>query len=148
MSSYRQIIYHIVFGTKFHHPTLVNDHKKELYKYIYGIIRNKNCHLYRINGIENHIHILSDLHPSIALADFMKDIKVASSIWLKSTGKFPDFIGWAEGYGAFTYAYRDKDMIINYIKNQEEHHKKHTFKEEYIEMLKEFGVVYDEKYLF
>jgi REP element-mobilizing transposase RayT len=101
MASYRQILYHIIVGTKYHHHTLVKEHKEELFKYIYGIIRNKNCHLYRINGVENHFHMLTDLHPDIALADFMKDIKVATSIWLKSTGKFPDFVGWSDGYGAF-----------------------------------------------
>ena len=147
MTSYIQIIYHIVFRTKHHHPTLPPEHKKELYMYIHGIIKNKNCHLYRINGVENHIHILTDLHPSIALADFMKDIKVASSLWLKKSGKFTKFVGWSEGYGAFTCSNRDKNTIIEYIKNQEEHHKKISSREEYISLLKEHGVEFDEKYL-
>jgi REP element-mobilizing transposase RayT len=147
MSSNRQILYHIVFRTKYGHPTINPERKKELYKYIWGIIRNKNCVLFQINGIENHIHFLSDLHPSISLADFMKDIKVASSIWMKESGRFPAFKGWAEGYGAFTYAYRNKDIIINYIKNQEKHHNKISYKDEYITLLKEHGVSFNEKYL-
>jgi putative transposase len=147
MGSYRQIIYHITFRTKYNIPAIVPENKVQLYKYIWGIIRNKNCVLFQINGIEDHIHILSDLHPSIALADYMKDIKVASSVWAKHSGLFPRFRGWAESYGAFTVAYRNKQTIINYIKNQEEHHKKVSPKDEYIALLKEQGVKYDERYL-
>jgi REP element-mobilizing transposase RayT len=147
MSSHRQILYHIVFGTKYHKPAININHKKELYKYIWGIIKNKNCTLYQINGSTDHIHILSDLHPSVSLANFVKDIKVASSIWMKDSGFLPDFKGWAEGYGVFTYAYRDKILIIKYIKNQEQHHKKVSFKDEYIAFLKEYGVDFDERYL-
>lgn len=147
MSSYRQILYHIIFKTKYHKPVIDPDHKKELYKYIWGIIKNKNCMLYQINGVRDHIHILSDLHPSVSLANFVKDIKVASSIWMKESGYFPDFEGWAEGYGAFTYAYRDKMMIVNYIKNQEKHHLKVSFKEEYIAFLRKFGVNYDDRFI-
>jgi REP element-mobilizing transposase RayT len=111
-----------------------------------GVIKNKNCFLYRINGIENHIHILSDLHPSIALADFMCDIKASSSLWLKQSGKFPNFEGWADGYAALTYSWRDKAMIVNYIKNQQEHHKKESFKDELRRLLNEHGIEIDEKY--
>ena len=105
MGTYRQIYYQIVFGTKKHRkPTIAKEYDVELYKSIYGIIKNKNCKLYRINGIEDHIHIMSDLHPSICLSDYVKDIKVASSIWMKENGHFPAFEGWQDGYGAFTYS--------------------------------------------
>ena len=102
MGTYRQIFYQIVFGTKHRQPTISIEHDEELYKYIWGIIKNKKCKLYRINGIEDHIHIFSDLHPSISLSDYVKDIKVASCIWMKESGKFPLFEGWQDGYGAFT----------------------------------------------
>jgi putative transposase len=147
MSSYRQITYQIVFETKYRKPAIPYEHKLELYKYIAGIMRNKNCKLHNINGVEDHIHILCDLHPSIALADLVKDIKVATSIWMKTSGKFPGFTGWAEGYGAFTYAFRNRAMISKYIENQEEHHKKISFKKEYIQLLNEFGIEYDEKFI-
>ena len=147
MASYRQIYYHIVFGTKNHKQTLPDEHCEELYKYIWGIIKNKNCKLYRINGSKEHLHFISDLHPSISLADFVKDIKIASSIWLKQNGKFSKFEGWAEGYGAFTISHNDRDRVIEYIKNQKEHHKKVTFIDEYKSLLQEFGIEYDEKYL-
>ena len=146
MSSYRQILYHIIFRTKNGNKTLFQEHIKELYAYIMGIIQNKNCFLYRINGMEEHIHFLSDLHPTIALADYMRDIKTASSLWLKENGNFPEFEGWADGYAALTYAWRDKDMIINYIKNQQEHHKKESFIDEYRRLLEEHGIKIDDRY--
>jgi putative transposase len=147
MSSFKQIYYQIVFGTKYRKPTIAEEHCEELYKYIWGIIQNKKCKLYRINGVEDHIHIFCDLHPTVALADLVKDIKVASNLWMKESGKFPDFIGWQDGYGAFTYNIRERDMIINYVKNQKEHHKKETYDDEYKRLLIENGIEFDEKYL-
>ena len=94
-----QIFYQLVFGTKNRKPTITKAHDEELYKYIGGIIKNKNCKLYRINGIEDHIHILSDLHPTVCLSDYVKDIKVASSLWMKESGMFPAFESWQDGYG-------------------------------------------------
>jgi putative transposase len=146
MSSYRQILYHIVFRTKDSRKTIKQEHARELYAFIMGYIKNKKGFLYRINGMEEHIHILCDLHPSFALADFMRDMKSSSSGWMKETNKFSNFNGWADGYAAFTYAWKDKNMIVNYIKNQQEHHKKETFEEELKRLLKEFGIDYDEKY--
>jgi REP element-mobilizing transposase RayT len=146
MSTYRQIYYQIVFGTKYRQPTINEAHDIELYKYIYGIIKNKKCKLYRINGIEDHIHIMSDLHPSVCLSDYVKDIKVASNLWMKESGLFPEFEGWQDGYGAFTYSVREKDMIINYVKNQKEHHKVETFYDEFKRLLLENDIEFDEKY--
>jgi putative transposase len=147
MSSYRQIIYHITFHTKNNQPTIDPKHKKELFRYIWGIIKNKKCVLFQINGVENHIHILSDLHPSLSLANYVKDIKVASSIWMKDSGLFPKFKGWSHSYGAFTHVYTSKQTVINYIKRQEEHHRKVSSKEEFIQLLKEHGVKFDEQFL-
>jgi putative transposase len=146
MSSYRQILYHVILRTKDGKKMLTQTHIKELYAYILGIIKNKNCILFRINGIEDHIHFLSDLHPSLALADYVKDIMVASSLWIKQSGKFPTFIGWADGYAALTYAWRDKDMIVNYIINQQEHHIKESFTEEYRRLPEEHGIQIDEHF--
>ncbi len=96
--------------------------------------------------MEDHLHILCDLHPTIALADYLRDIKTSSSIWLKQSGKFPDFEGWADGYAAFTYAWRDKEMIANYIKNQQEHHKRESFEDELKRLLKENGIELNERF--
>ena len=146
MSSYRQILYHLVFRTKNSQKTLNPIYARELYAYTTGILKNKNCCLYRINGVENHLHLLCDLHPSIALADFMRELKVSTSIWLKQSGKFPDFQGWAEGYAALTYAWKDKETIVSYIKNQQEHHKKVSFEDELKRLLRENGVDINQDY--
>ena len=146
MSSYRQLLYHLVFRTKDSKPTIKQDNVDQLYAYISGIIKNKNSHLYRINGVENHLHILTDLHPSVALADFMREIKVSSSIWMKNGGLFPAFNGWADGYGSFTCSYMDMGRLIEYIKNQQEHHKKKSFEEEYRIHILESGVKIDEMF--
>ncbi|HYF70996.1 MAG TPA: IS200/IS605 family transposase [Ohtaekwangia sp.] len=147
MSSYRQITYQLVFGTKRREPTICEDHCQELYNYISGIVKNKGCNLYRVNGVADHLHIFSDLHPSISLSSYVKDIKVATSMWMKDSGKFPQFIGWQDGYGAFTYSIREKELLINYVKNQKEHHKSETFFDEYKRLLIENGITFDEKYL-
>jgi putative transposase len=146
MSSFRQLMYHLVFRTKESLPSIKQDHVNELYAYITGIIKHKNSHLYRINGVENHLHILTDLHPSIAPADFMREVKVSSSLWMKCSGLFPAFKGWAVGYGSFTCSYRDMDMLIDYIKNQQEHHRRMTFEEEYRILLLESGVKIDDRF--
>ena len=146
MSSYRQILYHLVFRTKGGGKSINQEHSADLYAYISGFVNNKKGFIYGINGMEDHIHLLCDLHPSISLADFMRDMKSSASVWMKKTGNFNSFVGWAEGYAAFTYAWRDKNMIVKYIMNQQEHHKKVTFEEELKRILEEFGVAYDEKY--
>ncbi len=146
MSSYRQHLYHIVFRTKDSLPTIKQNNVNELYSYITGITRQKNSHLYRINGVENHLHVLTDMNPSIAPIDFVRDIKVSSSIWIKKSNLFPAFKGWAVGYGSFTCSYRDIDRLIQYIKNQQEQHKKISFEEEYRDLLLEYGITPDEKF--
>ena len=146
MSSYRQHLYHIVFRTKDSIPTIKQDHVNELYAYITGIIKHKQSHLYRINGVENHLHILTDMNPSIAPIDFVKDIKVSSSVWMKRSNSFPSFDGWAVGYGSFTCSYMDIDRLIEYIMNQQTHHKKISFEDEYRKLLFEYGITPDEKY--
>jgi putative transposase len=147
MSTYTQILYHIVFSTKNRERTLSGDRRTELYKYIWGVVQNKDSHLYRINGVEDHIHIFSSLHPSLALSDFVKDIKVSSSSWIKNHHVFPQFTHWQEGYGAFTLSIKEKDTLIEYIKDQEEHHRQVQFQEELKKLLAEAGIEFDERYL-
>lgn len=146
MSTYTQILYQIVFSTKYRERVLEKANRDTLFKYISGIIENKKCHLYRINGVEDHVHILCDLHPTIALSDLVKDIKVASGLFIKEQKLFPGFVGWQSGYGAFTYSMDRKEVLINYIMHQEEHHKAKTFKEEYAALLEEHHLQLDERY--
>ena len=103
--------------------------------------------MYRINGIQDHLHLLTGLHPSVCLADFIKDIKVATSLWIKENRVFPAFTHWQEGYGAFTHSTNEKDTLIEYIKNQAEHQRTVTFREELRTLLLDAGVEFDEKYL-
>ncbi|MBK8505278.1 MAG: IS200/IS605 family transposase [Saprospiraceae bacterium] len=147
MSTYTQILYQIVFSTKDREKTLIKDGRERLFRFISGIIKNNQSHLYRINGIEDHLHIVTHLHPSVALANFVKDIKVASSKMIKDENLFPHFIGWQTGYSGFTYSMDAKDNLIEYVKNQEEHHKKVTSKEELISLLREHNIEFDSKYL-
>src|SRR5690554_1033737 len=121
--AYTKILYHIIFRTKSSEKTIPLEQAPELYRYIWGIVKNKKCFLYRINGMEEHIHILLDLHPSVALANLIKSIKVASSKWMKKSELFPDFKGWGIKYCALTYSLKEKDVLINYIKNQQSHHR-------------------------
>ncbi|MBK7735855.1 MAG: IS200/IS605 family transposase [Chitinophagaceae bacterium] len=147
MSTYTQILYQIVYSTKYREKTLEAENRKELYKYIWGILNSNKCHLCQIGGIEDHIHIITHLHPSAALADLVKDIKLASSDYIKNEKLFPNFNGWQDGYAAFTYSIDTKENLINYVKNQEEHHKTKTFVEELKELLIEHKIEFDEKYL-
>jgi REP element-mobilizing transposase RayT len=146
MSSYRQLLYHIVFRTKESKRVLIQENVRDLYAYINGIIKKKDSKLYRINGVEDHIHMLTDIHPSIAVADFMRIIKANSSLWMKESGKFPGFEGWGEGYAVLTCSYFDTGIVIDYIKNQQEHHKKSSFEEEYRKLLMEYGIQINESY--
>ena len=145
--SYRQLYYHIVFCTKSGKPTLPETYREELYKYLWGVVRNKGCKLYQINGFSEHIHLFSDLHPSLAMANYIKDLKVTSSIWLKQQEHFKSFDAWAEGYAAFPISHNDRNKVIAYIKNQKEHHRKENFIDEYKRLLLEFGIAYEEKYM-
>lgn len=144
--SYTRLLYHIVFRTKYGIFTIPEQYEKELYAYIMGIISNKKSKLYRIGGIGNHIHLLVDIHPTFAVSDFMKELKEYSSKWLKTNPNFPEFDGWAISFAAFTYNLNDKQTIIDYIKNQKEHHKTVSFEEEYRNFLVENGIEIDERY--
>ena len=147
MSTFTQILYHIVFSTKHREMSLSYDKRPELFKYIWGVIAEKKSHPYWINGVEDHLHIATHVHPSVALSSLIKDIKLASIYFVKENHLFRNFGGWQDGYAAFTISYRDKDGLINYIKNQEEHHKTVSYKEELIALFEEHGIEFDEKYL-
>ncbi|WP_194774807.1 IS200/IS605 family transposase [Pararhodonellum marinum] len=147
MSPYTQFIYHITYSTKHREPTILHHEKKRLFAYIHNLLTNKNCHLYRINGVEDHIHILTHIHPTISVSKLIKDIKLASSDFISREGIFPKFKGWQDGYGAFTETIKAKNRLIKYIKNQEEHHKKVTFLEEYKALLEEYEIKFDPKFL-
>jgi REP element-mobilizing transposase RayT len=140
-------MYHIVFATKYREPTIVLSEKRRLLAYIHQLLTNKNCHLYRVNCVEDHIHILTHIHTTISIASLVKDIKLASDDFIKREGIFPHFRGWQVGYGAFSVSIKSKKRLVEYIKNQEEHHQRIPFLSEYQSLLKENEVQFDPKYL-
>ncbi len=121
MSKVRNLI-HIVFATKHRQPTITEAHKRELYHYLFGILQQNKCFLHKMNGVSNHIHMLIDLNPTVALANLVRDMKRASSIWLKGNPAFPEFRDWAEGYFAASVSITELDACKNYIANQPRHH--------------------------
>ena len=148
MGRHTSLLYQIVYSTKYRTTCLHKKMRPKLYSYIWGILKNKKCHLYRINGVEDHLHILTDIHPTLSISGLVKDIKLASSEMIKEEKLITDFPGWQIGYGAFSYATSSKNQLIEYVKNQEAHHKQVSFKEEYISLLEDHGIEYEEKYLF
>lgn len=144
--SYITSYYHIVFRTYRSKPTICEEHETELYAYIYGIAKNLGCQTYRIGGMPDHIHIFVSLPSTITLSAFVQRVKTDSSKWLKANPNFPDFRGWGHEYAGFSYSYRDKDMIVNYIKRQKEHHHKTSFAEEYYKFIEENIPYFDDKY--
>ena len=147
-NTYTQIHIQYVFAVKYRTGLIQKVWKNELYKYMTGIIQNQNHKLLAINGMADHIHILIGLRPNQSISDLAKSIKQNSSLWINeqklSKGKF----AWQEGYGAFSYARSNIDKVVTYIENQEEHHRKKSFLEEYTDFLKAFEIEYEEKYLF
>ncbi len=148
MSTYTQILYQVVFGSKDYTVFLTKLNQDILYNYIAGILWNKKCHPHIIRGNNNHIHIVLDLHPTLALSYLIKDIKMASHEMMKrEKSAFERFPGWQVGFGAFTYSQSNKNALIQYVNNQENHHRKISFKEEVMALCKEHGVECNEKYL-
>ncbi len=144
MSTYAQIVFHIVFSTKRREPVLGKARRDDLYRFIWGVLQKRRCHLFRIGGVEDHVHILTSLHPTMTLSDLIKEVKTSSSAWIKGQQVFPGFSHWQEGYGAFSHGLQDKNRLIEYIRNQEEHHKRVSFREEYEALLAEAGLAINE----
>ena len=115
-------LFHIVFTTKDRKNTLVNRNVEELYRYLWNRLKYKGCYLYRIGGIENHVHLLVDVSPTISLSALVNDLKANSSAWLKASGSFPAFESWSRGYYAGSISFKDRDSVIEYIKSQRIHH--------------------------
>jgi len=146
-NTFTQIYLHVVFAVQDRisliHPTW----KIELYKYITGVIQNNKHKLIAINGIPNHIHIFIGYKPHQLIPDLIQDVKGCSSKWINAKGFIRGKFNWQEGYGAFSYSHSQIDAVARYIQNQEQHHMKKSFKEEYREILKQFNITFDEKYI-
>jgi len=148
MGSFTKLTYHIVFGTRYRKPIITESIQERLYKYIGGTIRNKKGALVAIGGVADHVHILARLPGNVCLADAVRDIKSNSTKWINELESKPLWHGWQTGYGGFTVSYSHSEAITEYIRNQAEHHRRKTFREEYIEFLNKHGIDFDMKYLF
>ena len=145
--SYTNLIYHIVFSTKERRPLITPDRKERLYEYIGGIVRGLGGISLAINGMSDHAHVLAKLRPDKSLSDVLRDLKANSSGWMHDV--FPDAadFSWQNGYGAFTVSSSQIDGVRQYIANQEIHHAKISFEDEFIVLLEKNGIEFDRKYL-
>jgi REP element-mobilizing transposase RayT len=147
-NTYTEIHIQFVFAVKHRDGLIHSSFKSELYQYIAGIIKNHDHKLLAINGMSDHIHILIGMRPTQSISDLLQDIKGNSSKWINEKKFLKIRFEWQEGYGAFSYSKSQVNKVIDYIKNQEQHHKVKTFREEYLEVLKLYEVEYDERYIF
>lgn len=147
-NTYTQIYLHIVFAVEHRQNLIPKQHKAELHQYITGIITNKKHKLIQINSMPDHIHILVGVNPMVAISDLVRDIKANSSRFINNRQWIVGRFSWQEGFAAFSYSHSQLGNVANYIRNQEKHHSKKSFREEYIEILKRFNVDFDERYIF
>ncbi len=147
-STYSQIYIQIVFAVKGRQSLIQQSWEEELYKYITGIVQNKGQKMLAINGMPDHIHLLIGMKPSCNLSDLVREIKKSSNGFINEKRFSAYKFEWQEGYGAFSYSHSALDNVIGYITNQKDHHRKKSFREEYVDFLKKFEVEYKEEYLF
>lgn len=147
-NTYSQIYIQIVFTVKGRQNLIGKQHREELQKYISGIVQKRQQKLLSIYAMPDHIHLLVGMKPNISISDLVRDIKAGSSNFINENRWIHGKFNWQEGFGAFSYSRNQIDTVIKYIANQEVHHKKTSFKEEYIEFLKTYEIEYNENYLF
>lgn len=147
-NTYSQIYIQIVFSVKGRANLISSKNREELHKYITGIVTKRDQKLLSIFAMPDHTHLLVGLKPNISISDLVRDIKAGSSKFITESNWVKGKFSWQEGYGAFSYSRNQIDNVINYILNQEDHHKKKSFKEEYIDLLQKFEIDYNEQYLF
>ncbi len=146
--TFSQIYIQVVFAVKRRENLLQKPWRDEVFKYMAGIIKEKNQKPIIVNGVTDHVHLFIGLKPVMSLSDLIRDVKNNTTNFINDKKFLNTKFSWQEGYGAFSYSHSQLDTVYQYILNQEEHHKKKTFKAEYLELLEKFEIEYDEKYLF
>jgi putative transposase len=146
-STLTNLLYHVVFSTKNREPIITSPIRKDLYSYIGGIVRGEGGVLLETGGIADHVHLVMRLKTEPSVATMVKIVKSKSSKWLNEQPKRPGRFEWQRGYAAFTVSSSQLRLVRTYVRNQEEHHRRQTFQEELVEILKRHGVEYDERYL-
>lgn len=147
-NTYTQLYIHCVFAVKYRQAVIQPEWKERLHKYITGIVQNNGHKLIAINSAEDHLHLFIGLSPKQSISDIMRLVKGDSSEFINKQVFTKTKFNWQEGYGAFSNSRSQINSVVSYIQNQQEHHRKKTFKEEYIKMLSDYQVEYDEKYIF
>jgi len=146
--TFSQVYIQVVFAVKGRQNLLQKPWRDEVFKYMAGIVKGKNQKSIIVNGVEDHVHLFIGLKPSMSLSDLIRDVKNNTTNFINEQKFIQGKFSWQEGYGAFSYSHSQIDHVYQYILNQEEHHHKKTFKEEYLDFLQKFEIEYDEKYLF
>ena len=147
-NTFSQIYIQTVFAVSNRQSLIKPEFKKDISKYITGIVTNQGQKLISINGMLDHIHILIGLRPAMALADLVQEIKADSTTFINKKRWIRGRFSWQEGYGAFSYGHSQLDTIIRYIQNQEKHHKRRSFRNEYLTLLRRFDIAFEDKYVF
>ncbi len=147
-NTYSQIYLHFVFAVQNRMSLISPQWQADLYKYMSGVISNKGNKAYIINGMPDHVHALVSMSPKQAPSDLMHDVKQSSSLWINENRFVAGKFSWQEGFGVFSYGKSQIPSVAGYIEKQEEHHKKRTFIEEYVELLKLFEIEFDERYIY
>ena len=145
--TYTQLLYHLVWSTKERQPFIAKDFQSTLYEYMAGVFRSLKCHCILIGGMPDHVHVCIEMLPILNISEVMRTVKVSTSKWIRQNFSVGRDFEWQEGYGAFSVSASNKNALLQYIKNQEEHHSKYDFREEFLLLLQKHGVQYDEKYL-
>jgi REP element-mobilizing transposase RayT len=146
--TYSQIYIQVVFAVQGRQNLLHKEWREEVFKYMAGIIKNNGHKPIIVNGVEDHVHLFLGLKPAMALSDLVRDVKNNSSNFINDHRGIKGRFCWQEGYGAFSYSYSQVEAVYHYIENQEKHHSRQAFKDEYIDTLKKFEIEHDERYLF
>jgi REP element-mobilizing transposase RayT len=146
--TFSQIYIQYVFAVKHRQNLLHKDWRSTVFEYMAGTIRGKNQKPIIVNGVEDHVHVFVGIKPSVCIADLVRDIKNNSSKFINEQGYLNHPFSWQEGYGAFSYSHSSIKNVFRYIENQEVHHQKKSFRQEYLNFLKQFDIEYDEQYLF
>lgn len=147
-NTYSQLNIHCVFAVKGRENLITSNFRDNLHRYMSGILKNDDSFPLAVNGWKDHVHVFFELPVTMSVSKQMQMLKSSSSKWINDNKLVQGKFSWQEGYGAFSYSHSQRDNVIKYIINQEQHHKTHTFKDEYLELLKKFNIEFDGKYLF
>jgi putative transposase len=147
-NTYSQIYLQFVFAVQHRQALIPKEHKEELHKYITGIVQKRKSKMIAIHCMPDHAHIFIGFKPIMEISDLVKEIKVASNGFINDNKWVNRKFNWQEGYGVFSYSHSHIDQVAKYVLNQEAHHKKKTFRREYLEFIEKFAIPYEEKYLF